>query len=508
MNNSKELERMVQLKETDNIKRFGKFFRTKKGFYFYDTGTSKVIRLDEKTFDVAKKVIEAPDKVDIFDSEQKKLLDEFLGAVKDHNLFRAYKLERLGTIIHGEHLESQLGNNLHQIILEVTGVCNLRCGYCIYNETYDGNRNFNSSIMDKNVAFKAIDYLAVHGGDEVAVTFYGGEPLLQFDLVKECIAYAKKKILGKRLSFSLTTNLTLMTKERAEYFASVDGLSIVCSMDGPRDIHNSYRKYADGRGTFDRAFSGLKFLVDAYGDKAENNISINTVFAPPYTYEKLDEINEFFSSIEWLPKDIRIELTYVADGTVDDTDSIKKLMEDSRYLTEQNTFNPLFIWSKRQFSKGETNGISQSGINSMLLRVHKRNIYNEPIPLYPFNACCVPGARRLYVNTQGEFFVCERVGNSPNIGSVFGGVDIEKVRKHYINSYSEHSSKYCKNCWAIRMCDRCYVNNYDKDGYKNDHLGEKCKEMQDYVERELIYYHELLENAPEKLDYLNDINVV
>ena len=53
-----------------------------------------------------------------------------------------------------------------------------------------------------------------------------------------------------------------------------------------------------------------------------------------------------------------------------------------------------------------------------------------------------------------------------------------------------------------------YVNNYDKDGYKNDHLGKKCKEMQDYVERELIYYHELLENTPEKLDYLNDINVI
>lgn len=508
-----ELQRLLELKQNDNIQRFGKLFRTHNGYYFYDTGTSKVIMLDEETYNIVYQLVneeklKVEQLLEKMDNRQLELLEEFLEAVRENLLFRAVKLKKLGTDLHGKKLLDELGSNLQQIILEVTGVCNLRCGYCIYNDSYDGNRNFNSGIMSKEVAFKAIDYLAEHGKKEVAVTFYGGEPLLQYILVQECIEYAKEKLVGKEVSFSLTTNLTLMTEERAKYFASVEGMSIVCSLDGPQDVQNSYRKFVGGQGTFEQAFRGLKYLVDAYGEKATKYLSINAVFAPPYTFEKLDEINQFFSDIPWLPDDLRIDITYAADGTVADDENIKELMKDSRYLTEQNTFNPLFLWSREQFLSGNSGGISQSGIGNMLLRVHKRSIYPFPVEQYPFNACCVPGVRRLYVNTEGELYVCERIGNSPSIGNIFHGVNAEGVKKYYVDAYSEHSSELCKNCWAIRLCERCYINNYDKNGYKNENLEKQCQEMQDYVERELAYYHEILETAPEKLEYLNEINVV
>ncbi len=513
LKNAEELQRLLFLKEKDNLERFGKLFKTHKGHYFYDTGTSKVLMIDEETYKIVHQVIngertEVEKLLKKLDERENELLDEFLAAVKENQLFRAIKLERLGTELHGKNLSYELGSNLQQIILEVTGICNLRCGYCIYNDSYDGNRNFNRRIMSKEVAFKAIDYLAEHGKKEVAVTFYGGEPLLQYELVQECIAYAKERLVGKEVSFSLTTNLTLMTQERAKYFASVEGMSIVCSLDGPQDIHNSYRKFCDGQGTFEQAFKGLRYLVDAYGERAKKHLSINAVFAPPYTFEKLDEINRFFTGISWLPDEFRIDITYAADGTVEEDENIKELMQDSRYLTEQGTFNPLFLWSKEQFSNENTGGISQSGISNMLLRVHKRSIYPFPVEQYPFNACCVPGARRLYVTTEGELHVCERIGNSPSIGNIFDGVDIERVKKNYVDGYSDASSEFCKNCWAIRLCERCYINNYDKNGYKNENLKKQCHEMQDYVMRELTYYHEILETAPERLEYLNEISIV
>lgn len=512
LRNEVEFNRIIAICEDDDITRFGKLFKTHGGFYFYDTGTSKVIMIDEDTYEMVSEVmqegiIDKAEYLALKTPERIILLDEFLDCVKEESLLRAFKQERLTGRMHNEELENQIGNNIKQLILEVTGICNLRCGYCIYNDGYEGNRNFNTKIMSREIAFKGIDYLAEHGGEEVAVTFYGGEPLLQFELVKECIEYAKETISGKKLSYSLTSNLTLMTEERAAYFSSVDNMSIVCSIDGPEEIHDSYRKYPNGQGSFEHALKGLKNIVTAFGDKASKNISINIVFAPPYTYEKLERINTFFENLQWLPKDIRIDITYATEGSVDEKSSIEELLGDKRYLTEQGTFNPLYLWGKEKFLKKESSIISKSGIEAMLLKIHKRDIYKYPIPAYPFNACCVPGARRLYITTEGEMLVCERIGSSPNIGNVFEGINIEKIKKHYIDDYSRYSSEECKNCWAIRLCERCYTGNYNSEGFSNNNLHEQCEETRRYVERELSLYHEMMEKDPEDLNYLNDIEI-
>lgn len=506
------LERIFQLKEEDYIKRFGKFFTTEKNFYFYDTGTSKVLMIDENIYNAFIKIMNEPlltyeSFVESLSKEEMDSVEEFCEAIEECHIFGAKKLERLHTELHCERLEEQLDKNLHQITLELTGACNLRCGYCIYNENYDGNRNFHTRNMSKEVAFKAIDYLEEHGSGDVAVTFYGGEPLLQFDLIKECVEYSKKVVKKQKLNFSLTTNLTLMTEEKAKYFAGVDNFAIVCSLDGPEEVQNSYRKFANGKGTFADAIKGLEILVKAYGEKAKERLSVNTVFAPPYTYEKLESIRQFFSGLEWLPDDFNVDITYVGEGTVDDSSNIEELMKDPEYLTEQGTFNPLFLWSKKRFAAGCTDYISMNGIEEMLLRVHKRNIYEKPEGVYPFNACCVPGARRLYISTEGDLYVCEKIGASPKIGTVFKGIDINAVRKNYIDDYADDSSKHCSGCWAIRLCQRCYIESYNKEGYQNEGLAVKCKELRDYIERELTYYHQLMEDCPERLDYLNQITI-
>ena len=491
------------------LHRFGKLFKTKQGFYFYDTGTSKVIKMDEKAYLLFSKIIDDENVIDFIsmNETERDSLVELLDAIEKNSLLRAFELNKLGNILHDERLEEQLNGNVNQIILEVTGKCNLRCRYCIYNESYDENRGFNDKVMNAETAYKAVDYLNEHGRNEVAVTFYGGEPLLQYELVKNVILYSQERIKDKKLSYSLTTNLTLMTKEKADFLASIEGMSIVCSLDGPEDVHNAYRVFQGGTGSYDKAIQGLKILLESFGNKAASSISINAVFAPPYTYEKLIEINSFFTECEWIPDNLRIEITYAAEGSVDDKECIRALKKDDSYLTEQNTFNPLYLWSKNEFMKGQTGGITQSGISNMLIRIHKRNIYSEPVEIYPFNACCVPGVRRIYVNTDGEFFVCERIGNSPSIGNVTQGIDVEAVRRHYVKDYSDASSENCKNCWAIRLCDRCYVGNYSNTGYKNDNLNKSCDEMRDYVERELFLYHEILERDPQKLAYLNEIIV-
>lgn len=509
----KGLERIFELKRQKRLNAVGKLFSTENNSYFYDTGTSKVILLDDFTITLLNRIYDDNSCYSLdelcasFECNVQNLLFEWNEIVEKEKLFAASKLISLKTEGYESYVKNELNQKMNQIILELTGMCNLRCGYCIYNDDFKLNRGFNCQRMSVDTAKAAINYLNAHGGEKVSVTFYGGEPLLEYDLLKWCIEYSQKTILNKEVHFSFTTNLTLMTQERAKYLASVDNLSIVCSIDGPEYVHDAYRRKIDGSGSFQEAITGLKILVKEFGNKS-NRISINGVFAPPYTYEKLEDITKFYKSLDWLPKDIQIDLGYASDDTVDDSEHIKQLSTNKEYCTRKGAVNPLLLYEKKAFlDKGETGPLGNNIIPD-LLHIHKRRIFNIPIDVYIFNGCCIPGARRLYVNTEGKFYICERIGISPEIGDVKEGINWNSVYKHYILEYAETLTPLCRNCWAIRLCKRCYARSYKKDGMiDQEKLERSCESIRHLVENELELYHSILEQQPDKLDNLNKMEL-
>ncbi len=144
------------------------------------------------------------------------------------------------------------------ITLQVTQNCNLHCSYCAYSGNYE-NRSHKALNMDIETAKKGIDYLIEHSPDNeiVDIGFYGGEPLLTFNLIKECVAYAEKKAEGKNMMFNLTTNGTLIKPEMIDFFEK-HNVSITISIDGPREIHDLNRKFAhSGTGSFDIMMKNL-----------------------------------------------------------------------------------------------------------------------------------------------------------------------------------------------------------------------------------------------------------
>ena len=337
------LNRLIRLKEDDDLSRIGKLFRTNSNCYFYDTGTGKVVQMEQTVYELLEKFFTGKNETLVKNEE----LDEFLEVSAKEHLFQAPKITQLYDRGFYEELPYQVNQNVQQVILEVTGNCNLRCEYCIYNEGYEENRNFNSENMSKETAFAAIDYLAEHGSEEVALAFYGGEPLLRFSLIKECIEYAQKVLSAKKVTYSFTTNCTLMSKEMAEYFSGIKGISILCSIDGPKHIHDEHRKDVNGKGTFDRAIKGLKNLVIAFQnnkDNVEKQLAINGVFCPPYTEEKVEEIYNFFKNLEWLPESIGIQFEPVRFGSL----PVKNEQEQDKM---ENGFleNPMWSWGKKQY---------------------------------------------------------------------------------------------------------------------------------------------------------------
>lgn len=139
--------------------------------------------------------------------------------------------------------------NIKGITLMLVQACNLACKYCYAQEGEYADKG----IMSKEVALNAIDYLLENSGDtqELYITFFGGEPLLCFELIKEIVAYCKikEKISGKNFKYSMTTNGTLLTDEINQFIIK-NKISTMISIDGDIEQHDSKRYYKSGNGCY------------------------------------------------------------------------------------------------------------------------------------------------------------------------------------------------------------------------------------------------------------------
>lgn len=181
-----------------NNKRLGRCFQTRRKKYYFDTGTGKVFEVNSNVYYILQKILDNADKEDLLNDSDVTVeaLNEVYSSIMQENILKAPVLEGfIGSQI--TDLEGQLTKHRAQITLELTERCNLRCKYCIYNEGQGGYRNFGNRDMTYEIAKQGIDDLIENSGDDsIYVGFYGGEPLLKFDLMKRCIDYCET-ISGK-----------------------------------------------------------------------------------------------------------------------------------------------------------------------------------------------------------------------------------------------------------------------------------------------------------------------
>ena len=137
------------------------------------------------------------------------------------------------------------------LCLHVAHDCNLRCGYCFAGTgSFSGER----TLMDRETGEKAIDFLLQASGNRknVEVDFFGGEPLLNFKVVKELVYYGQRKAKeqGKHLKFTITTNGVLLNEEIGDFF-DANGLDVVLSLDGRPEVHDRMRPFPKGAKSYD-----------------------------------------------------------------------------------------------------------------------------------------------------------------------------------------------------------------------------------------------------------------
>ena len=503
--------------EQINFRRLGCVFETQNNMYFYDAGTGKVIECNKNEYMVFKSLVEGDDSKNC-GIEKPEDLDEAIENIckiaEEENLlqapiYREFARETDQTI---HHVTSE---GFHQLILEVTQNCNFRCKYCVFNNYNENFRDFAPQNMKWDVAKKAIDYTKAHSGkseEEVSISFYGGEPLINYELIKKVVEYSKKIMPDKKLLFAFTTNLSLMTRDKADFFAK-EGFIILCSIDGPQEVHDAYRIDVKGDGTFNQALRGLKNLVEAYGDSAKDRILFNSVVTPPYSKKKFDAIKNFFENIDWLPPMLTKRFSYVVRDSLRKEDIDYSCFENDCYEGKDvgkklTSVDPLTLWALENIIEdNDKDNISMDYDLDAFVRIQNRLILDRPYHLIKRNACCTPGGKRLFVRVDGTFHACERVGNVPDIGNVDNGLDLDKMKKVYIEEYEKSSLSDCSNCWAVHLCALCYSICMGEEGVDMERKRQVCESHREILKGDLVKYYQLMESRPDKLDYIQNASV-
>ncbi len=496
-----------------NEKPLCKLFSTEKNNYLYDTGTNKIVKCENPEFELLNDlmIMDINDAVNKFSSKHSekdinRVTSSITKSMESMNVLKVTKIDNFSLSHSYDSVIDKINNELGMIQLELTQNCNLRCKYCIYNDFFKEKRNYANVDMTEETAKKAIDYLKLHSRDskKVSISFYGGEPLLKFKLLQKSVAYTKKVFQKKKVNFAMTTNGTLVNEEIAKYLYE-QGFSILVSLDGPKDIHDSWRKDIKNKGSFERTYRGFKILINEY-KKAPYKLGLSMVYAPPYSEGKIEKISEFINSSPWIPDNIRIAITYPQEGSIS-----YNLYEKYKKTNKTGIDFTLPNWARKRFLSDYKKGIKSHPIANAVLednlaRLFQRPLIDKPIRAAHLNGCCIPGARKIYITAGGSIKICERIGNAPDIGNVDDGINYKVIKKYYLDEYKEKSIKYCSNCWSVRLCPICYQQAFFNNKINLDKKNWACLLQKKGIESTLLYlYCLLLEIDNSGLDYLYEI---
>jgi len=345
--------------------------------------------------------------------------------------------------------EILLKHNIPRISLQVTQNCNFRCKYCVYSDSYD-NREHTIKKMEWDTAKKSIDFLIDHSQDTlgIGIGFYGGEPLLQYDLIKKCMEYVTENVSGKMVSFTITTNGSLLNEEIVEEFLKYN-TKITISLDGPRDIQNTNRIFANGQGTFDVVTKNIRNLCKKY-PKFKEGLNYSMVLDPKNGFSCIENFVEY-------------------DEELFDGASIMSTIISKYYRKDGINYTDEFI-SEWEFSKFKYMlyliGKFSDKYDSKIMKIvfldmiaiikSTRDKYAPLGETEHHSGPCIPGQLRLFINAEGKFYPCEKVSENSkvmNIGNLEDGFYYDKVKK--LLNAGQLTENECKNCFAIRNCGLC-----------------------------------------------------
>ncbi len=327
------------------------------------------------------------------------------------------------------------------LCLHIAHTCNLNCSYCFASQgKYHGDR----ALMSFEVGKRALDFLVENskGRHNLEVDFFGGEPLMNFDVVKQLVAYARsiEKDAGKNFRFTLTTNGMLIDDDVID-FANRECSNVVLSLDGRKEVHDRYRVDYAGNGSWERIVPKFQKLVEARGGQGY-------YMRGTFTHANPD----FLKDIETM---LDLGFTELSMEPVVGPES------DPSSLTAEDL--PIVL---EQYEK----------LAELMLARHREGrpftFYHYMIDLkggpciYKRISGCGSGTEYMAVTPWGDLYPCHQfVGEEKfKLGNVFDGVDNLEAQADFA-ACNVYSRPECRDCWARLYCSGgCAANAYHSTG--------------------------------------------
>ncbi len=354
------------------------------------------------------------------------------------------------------------------LCLHIAHDCNIRCKYCFASQgDFKGDRD----IMSEEVAFKAIDFLIENSGNRrnLEVDFFGGEPLLNFDVVKRTVSYAREKAKkrNKNFRFTITTNGVLLDKEITEYInENMD--NIVLSIDGRKNVNDNMRFTINGKGTYDLIVPKFKKLVN---NRKEKSYFVRGTF----TKNNLD-----FSK----------DVLHLADLGFKNTSVEPVVTEDFRdYAIKEEDLPEIF----KQYEILAQEYIYRYKTNKFNFFHFQLDLNQGPCVSKRVSGCGA-GSEYLAITPIGDIYPCHQfVGQESFLmGNLLENKFDSSLGLTFSNSHV-YSKEKCKDCWARFYCSGgCHANAYNFNNNINEPYELGCEMEKKRIECSLAIQAKLI----------------
>ena len=349
-------------------------------------------------------------------------------------------------------LKARTSGVIKALCLHVAHTCNLNCSYCFASQ---GNYHGDRAVMSFEVGKQALDFLMANsqGRRNLEVDFFGGEPLMNFDVVKQLVAYAREeeKKHGKNFRFTLTTNGLLIDDDVID-FANREMSNVVLSLDGRKDVHDRYRVDYAGNGSWERIVPKFQKLVEARGHK-------NYYMRGTFTHANPD----FLEDIREM---LRLGFTELSmEPVVCDPSSPSALTEEDL---------PIVLAQYEELAE-------------LMLQRHKEGkpftFYHYMLDLkggpciYKRISGCGSGTEYMAVTPWGDLYPCHQfVGEEAfKLGNVWDGVTNHEAQDMFA-ACNVYTRPECADCWAKLYCSGgCAANAYHATGSVNGVYAYGCE---------------------------------
>lgn len=349
-------------------------------------------------------------------------------------------------------LKEKTAGVVKALCLHIAHTCNLNCSYCFASQgKYHGER----AIMSYEVGKRALDFLIKNSGTRknLEVDFFGGEPLMNFDVVKQLVEYARsiEKEKGKNFRFTLTTNGILIDDDVIEW-ANRECSNVVLSLDGRKEIHDRYRVDYAGNGSWDRIVPKFQKLVEARNGQ-------NYYMRGTFTHSNPDFLKDVQQMLDLGFRELSMEPVVCAPGepsalTADDLDIVMQQYEDlAQLMLEHDRKKDPFTFYHYM--------IDLTGGPCIYKRI----------------SGCGSGTEYMAVTPWGDLYPCHQfVGDEKfKLGDIYTGVTNTDIQKQFA-ACNVYAHPECNDCWARLYCSGgCAANAYHSTGSVTGVYEDGCK---------------------------------